>query len=53
MKAGTPNEAIASRNDRMNPEMIAGATSGSVIERVIRNSPAPSVRAAFSYSLGA
>ena len=28
-------------------------TSGSVMRVVIRNNPAPSVRAAFSYSLGA
>jgi hypothetical protein len=53
MKAATPNEAIASRNERMNPEMIAGAASGNVIDHVMRPSPAPSVRAAFSYSLGA
>ncbi len=37
----------------MNPEMIAGAASGNVIDHVMRASPAPSVRAAFSYSLGA
>lgn len=53
MKAGTPKAAIVSKNDKIKPDRIAGIASGSVIVRVIRNMPAPSVRPAFSYSLGA
>ncbi len=53
MKAGTPKAAMVSRKDSTKPDRMAGATSGKVMERVMRARLAPRVRAAFSYSLGA
>ena len=50
--AGVPNSASASRNDMMKPAMIAGVTSGSVIERIVRHADAPSVDDASSSSTG-
>ena len=47
-----PNSAIASRKDMMNPAMIAGITSGSVIERIVRQADPPSVDEASSSSTG-
>ncbi len=51
-KAGAPNSASASRNDMMKPPMMAGATSGRVIEVMVRHADAPSVDEASSRSTG-
>ena len=49
-KAGEPNSAMASRNTRMKAARMAGSTSGSVIEKVVRRLPEPRMFAASSIS---